>query len=197
MLNTISCILLGCIIGISFGYFSLATSRPTDDSNLYTNGLKDLQTECHKIISTFKEGKLKIFEEILLTSLAYFAICINQLNSLYLVNTTLHEIKAHIITENKLSKDHAWQLLQNFNHPNKINNKRTMESLNNDPHLDRLQVFLNILSLLDNDIYDNNNLLKSEMDKTLDVVNDTKIFYETLVSFNNSTLSVNVSEITQ
>lgn len=68
----IICVLLGSIVGTFFGVF-----LTTDDMNLYRNGIKDLQTECHSIINTFKKCKLKDLGETLLTSLIYFVICIN------------------------------------------------------------------------------------------------------------------------
>lgn len=124
-----------------------------------------------------------------------------QLNFLFLVNMTLNKIKAHILIENKPNKDHIWQPLESWkfmesiNYSNKKNDKSTKESFNNDPYiLDNLQVSLNVLSLLSSTIHDSNSLLKSdEMNKTLDIVNTTKILYETLLSFNNSTQNMNVS----
>lgn len=173
------------------------TTQPTDDRNLYTNEIKNLQTECRSIINTFKEGKLKVLEKkTLLICPVYFVICLFQLNSLCLVNVTLHEIKAHII-ENNLNKDYAWQLLKSINYPNQMNNKLTIESFSNDPYLiDHLQVSLNILSLLNN-IYDSNSLLKSEMNKTLNVVNNTKVLYETLIMLNNNAQNMNVSAVVE
>lgn len=53
----ITCILLGCIIGVLFGHF-----LATDDMNLHRNGIKNLQIECHNIINIFKESKLKVLE---------------------------------------------------------------------------------------------------------------------------------------
>ncbi|XP_014468733.1 PREDICTED: uncharacterized protein LOC106741354 [Dinoponera quadriceps] len=165
--NMVRYILFGCMIGIFLSHF---TFWPTNDENIDIVGIKDLQTECHNIINTFKE-----------------------------VNATLNEIKVHILTENKLNKDYTWQLLKSINYPNKMNNKPIMESLNNGPHLlDHLQESLNVLSLLSNDmIYASNDLLKNKINKTLDVVDDTKIFYETLVSFNDSRQSMNVSAVVQ
>ncbi|XP_032673980.1 uncharacterized protein LOC116845415 isoform X2 [Odontomachus brunneus] len=133
ILNMITCILLGCIIGILFGHF-----LATDDMNLYRNGIKDFQIECQNINNIFKE-----------------------------INTTLNKIKDHILIENKLNKDHAWQplesgkLMESINYFNK-KYKSTEESFNNDPYiLNNLQVSLNVLSLLSNNIYNNSNLLKN------------------------------------
>lgn len=114
------------------------------------------------------------------------------MNFSFLVNSTLNEVKAHII-ENKFNKDHAWHLLESINYSNEKNNKSTKESFDNDPYiLNDLHTSLNVLSLLSNTIYDNNSLLKSETNKTLDIVNNTKMLYEALVSFNSSTQNMNV-----
>ncbi|XP_025155559.1 uncharacterized protein LOC105180487 isoform X2 [Harpegnathos saltator] len=118
--------------------------------------------------------------------------CRSIINTFKEVNITLSEIKAHIVMKNKLNEDRAKQLLKSINYSNKMNNFN-----NNTYLLDHLEIFLNVLSLLSNDIYNSNSLLKNEINKTLDVINNTKAFYETLISFNNNTKNMNAFAIVQ
>ncbi|XP_012222644.1 asparagine-rich protein-like isoform X2 [Linepithema humile] len=105
------------------------------------------------------------------------------------VKAVLNEMRALISDDTKNRNNFLVQLSEIIDSSNKMNKKPIMavkESFNSNSYpLDQLQVSLHVLSSLV--FIDDNIPLKNEMSKTLDTVNNTKAFYETLVSFNNNT----------
>lgn len=100
----------------------------------------------------------------------------------------LNEIKAHIPADKKITKQFLAQFFEITDFSNNTRNKPiiTKEFFNSTPHsLDQLQESLYILSSLA--IYNDNSSLKNEINKTLDIINNTKIFYDTLILFTNNT----------
>lgn len=104
----------------------------------------------------------------------------------------LNEIKAHIPVDKKITKQNYEFLAQFFEITDFSNNTRnkpiiTKEFFNSTPRsLDQLQESLHVLSSLAS-IYSNNSSLKNEINKTLDIINNTKIFYDTLILLTNNT----------
>lgn len=100
----------------------------------------------------------------------------------------LSEIKAHIPADKKIMKHFLTQFSEiTDSSSNTINSKPiTKESFNSTLHpLDQLQRALHVISSLVF-TYDNSSL-KNEINKTLDIVNSTKVFYDTLMLFTNNT----------
>lgn len=101
----------------------------------------------------------------------------------------LNEIKTHT-ADKKITKQFLEQFFEITDSSNYKSNKPiilTKEFLNSTPYSsDQLQLSLHVLSSLAS-IYDNNSSLKNEINKTLDIVNSTKAFYDTLVLFTNNT----------
>lgn len=98
----------------------------------------------------------------------------------------LNEIKAHISADEKITKQFLAQFFEITDFSNNTGNKPiiTKKFFNSTPHsLDQLQESLHVLSSLA--IY-NDNSLKNEINKTLDIINNTKVFYDTLILFNNT-----------
>jgi len=110
----------------------------------------------------------------------------------------LNEIKTHMPTDRKITEQFLAQFFEITDSSNKTNNKPVMvtkEFFNSTPHpFDQLQVSLHILSSLAF-IYDDNSSLRNDINKTLDIVNNTKTFYETLVLYTNNTQNVSHSVI--
>jgi len=114
----------------------------------------------------------------------------------------LNEIKTHMPTDKKITEQFLTQFFEITDSSNKTNSKPVMitkEFFNSTPHpFDQLQVSLHVLSSLAF-IYDDNSSLRNEtlaiINKTLDIVNDTKTFYETLVLYTNNTQNVSHSVI--
>lgn len=105
----------------------------------------------------------------------------------------LNEIKTHIPADKKITKQFLAQffkIIDSFNNPSNKSIILAKEFFNSTPYSsDQLQMSLHILSSLAS-IYDNNGTLKNEINKTLDIVNSTKAFYDTLVLFTNNTQDV-------
>lgn len=101
----------------------------------------------------------------------------------------LNEIQARISDDTKIRENFLIQLLEIIDSSNKISNKPIMpvvESSNSNSYpLNQLQVSLHVLSSLA--FIDDSIPLKYEMNKILNMVNDMKAFYETLILFNNNT----------
>ncbi|XP_020296655.1 protein PFC0760c-like isoform X2 [Pseudomyrmex gracilis] len=111
------------------------------------------------------------------------------------VKTTLDKIEARILNNEKL----LTQLSQLNNFSNQTNKKfaelsSTAEYFNESHPLDDFHIFMNILSSL-TIIHDNNNSLKNEMNETLNIINNVKTFYETLVLFDNDTQNMGNSTV--
>jgi len=110
----------------------------------------------------------------------------------------LNEIKTHMPTDRKITEQFLTQFFEITDSSNKTNSKPVMitkEFFNSTPHpFDQLQVSLQILSSLAF-IYDDNDSLRNDINKTLDIVNNTKTFYETLILFTNNTQNVSNSVI--
>lgn len=101
----------------------------------------------------------------------------------------LNEIKAHISADKKITKQFLAEFFEitDFNKTSSKSIIVTKESFNSTPHpSDQLQMSLHVLSSLAF-IYDDNSSLKNEINKTLDIVNNTKTFYDTLALFTNNT----------
>lgn len=102
----------------------------------------------------------------------------------------LNEIKAYIPADKKITKQFLTQFFEITDSSNTTNSKPIMvtkEFFNSTLHpLDQLQRALHVISSLAF-IYDNNSSLKNEINKTLDIVNNTKAFYDTLMLFINNT----------
>lgn len=111
----------------------------------------------------------------------------------------LNEIKAHISVKDKIYTKDVWQLLKSIKRSKNINNESIVEPFDSIPshYMDQLHVSLNILSSLAGEIQENNKRLNNEINKTLDIVNNTKAFYETLMLFNNNTQNTDNSVVTQ
>lgn len=100
----------------------------------------------------------------------------------------LNEIKEHIPADKKIMKEFLAQFSEITDSSNNTRNKPIImkKFFNSTPHsLDQLQRSLHVLSSLAF-IYDNNSL-KNEIDKTLNILNNIKVFYDTLILFTNNT----------
>jgi len=108
----------------------------------------------------------------------------------------LNEIKTHMPTDRKITEQFLTQFFEITDSSNKTNSKPvTKEFVNSTLHpFDQLQVSLHVLSSLAF-IYDDNSSLRNDVNKTLDIVNNTKTFYETLVLYTNNTQNVSHSII--
>ncbi|XP_011697233.1 PREDICTED: uncharacterized protein LOC105455539 [Wasmannia auropunctata] len=153
-------ILIACVLGIIIGLV-LSHLFTIPETHPVSNA-ESLETASRNIVNTCKE----------LTD----------------VKTMLNEIKTHMPTDRKITE----QLFAQFSEISdfsKANGKPivvTKEFFNSTPRpLDQLQASLRVLSSLAV-IYDDNNL-KNEINKTLDIVNSTEAFYDTLALFTNST----------
>ncbi|XP_012539511.1 uncharacterized protein MAL13P1.304 [Monomorium pharaonis] len=161
----ITCV-LGIIVGLIFIY---DPSFTIPKINSVSSGVdtESLKTASHNIVNTCKE----------LTD----------------VKIMLNEIKAHIATNKKITKQFLAQFFEITDSSNSTYSKPiidTKESFNSTQHpLEQLQMSLHVLSSLAF-IYNNNSTLKNKMNKTLDIVSDTKTFYDTLTLFTNSTENV-------
>lgn len=111
----------------------------------------------------------------------------------------LSEIKAHIIMRDEThKKEDIWEHLKSIKYPNNISNKPIVESLDANPHiLDQLHASLVILTALINEVQHSNILLKNEITETLNVVNNTHMFYESLVLLNSNMQNTDNSATTQ
>lgn len=103
------------------------------------------------------------------------------------MKAVLNEIRGRILDDAKIRQNFLVQLSEIIDSSNKMSNKpitAVKESFRSNSYpLDQLQLSLHVLSSL---AFINNNIsLKNEMTKTLDTVNNAKVFYETLTSFNN------------
>lgn len=102
----------------------------------------------------------------------------------------LNEIKAHMPTDIKITEQILTQFSEITDSSNKTNSKPviiTKEFFNSTSYpLDQLQNSLHVLSSL-TFIYDDNNSLKNDINKTLDIVNNTKAFYDTMILLRNNT----------
>lgn len=109
---------------------------------------------------------------------------------------TLNKIEARILNNEKL----LTQLSQLTNFSNQTNRKSaelfstTAEYFNESHPLDDFHIFMHILSSL-TIIHDNNNSLKNEINETLNIINNVKTFYETLVLFDNDTQNMGNSTV--
>ncbi|XP_071558314.1 uncharacterized protein [Temnothorax nylanderi] len=156
----IACV-LGMIIGLSLSHlFTIPETCPVSDGV----DAESLRTASHNIVNTCKE----------LTD----------------VKTMLNEIKAHIPADKKITKQFLTQFFEITDSSNKTSNKPivvTKEFFNSTSHpLDQLQGSLHVLSSLAF-IYDDNSSFKNKINKTLDIVNNTKLFYDTLILLTNNT----------
>jgi len=109
----------------------------------------------------------------------------------------LNEIKTHMPTDKKITEQFLTQFFEITDSSNETNKPImvTKEFFNSTPHpFDQLQVSLHVLSSLAF-IYDDNSSLRNDINKTLDIVNNTKTFYETLVLYTNNTQNVSHSVI--
>lgn len=110
---------------------------------------------------------------------------------MFSVKSTLNEIKTRTTVDKKIMKHFVGQLFK-VDSANITNDKSsiTAESFNFDPHsldqVSQLQVSLHVLSSLAF-IHDKNSSLENEINEILDIVNNTKAFYENLILFNNNT----------
>ncbi|XP_050458944.1 putative uncharacterized protein DDB_G0282133 isoform X2 [Cataglyphis hispanica] len=164
-------VLMACIIGIIIGFIlshSFIDSKVCPNSNGINT--ENLKTEVHNIVHTLK-GLTEDFS--------------------FLVKTMLNEIKTHTAVDKKIM-EHFRDQFSKIDTVNKMSNKPIIisESFNFDPYslnqVSQLQMSLHALSSLAF-IYDNNSLLKNEINETLDIVNNTKAFYENLILLNNNT----------
>ncbi|XP_011168637.2 uncharacterized protein LOC105202004 [Solenopsis invicta] len=157
-------ILFGIGIGLILSYIFMF-------SNIYSvsNGVdaESLKAASHNIVNTCKE----------LTD----------------VKTMLNEIKAHIPADKNITRQFLAQFLEITDFSNKTSSKPiiiTKEFFNSTSHpLDQLQMSLHVLSSLAF-IYDDNSPLKNEINKTLDILNNTKMFYDTLALFTKNTQDI-------
>ncbi|XP_024885813.1 uncharacterized protein LOC112463583 [Temnothorax curvispinosus] len=156
----IACV-LGMIIGLSLSHlFTIPETCPVSDGV----DAESLRTASHNIVNTCKE----------LTD----------------VKTMLNEIKAHIPADEKITKQFSTQFFEITDSSNKTSDKPVVvnkDVFNSTSHpLDQLQGSLHVLSSLAF-IYDDNGSLKNKINKTLDIVNNTKLFYDTLILLTNNT----------
>ncbi|XP_072750341.1 uncharacterized protein [Anoplolepis gracilipes] len=162
-LNVFMACVIGIIIGIILSYSSFIVPKIYPNSNeIHTESLK---TVSHNIVNTCK--------------------------ALTEVKTMLNEIKAHTAVDKKIMEHFIGQFFKIDSANKKMDNKPTitLKSFNFDPYsldqMAQIKVFLHILSSL---VFNNyNSSLKNEISKTLDIVNNTKVFYENLLLFNNNT----------
>ncbi|KYN21223.1 PREDICTED: MATH and LRR domain-containing protein PFE0570w-like [Trachymyrmex cornetzi] len=159
--NTLIAYVFGIIVGVTLSYFfTILKTCPV------SNGVdvESLKTASHNIVNTCKE----------LTD----------------VKTMLNEIKAHMPTDIKITEQILTQFIEITDSSNKTSSKPvtiTKKFFNSTSYpLDQLQNSLHVLSSL-SFIYDDNNSLKNDINKTLDIVNNTKAFYDTLISLMNNT----------
>ncbi|XP_026827758.1 uncharacterized protein LOC105284875 isoform X2 [Ooceraea biroi] len=118
---------------------------------------------------------------------------VNTYKELAEVKAILSEIEVYTKATNyEISvKDRLTQVFKSIN-SSKMDNESIIESLDSNLHpLNQLQLFLYLLSPSLIKIDDINNLPKYKMNKTLDIVNNVKEFYETLILFKNGTQNVN------
>ncbi|XP_012063987.1 PREDICTED: uncharacterized protein LOC105627311 [Atta cephalotes] len=159
--NTLIAYVFGIIVGVTLSYFfTIFKTCPVSNEI----DVESLKTASHNIVNTCKE----------LTD----------------VKTMLNEIKAHMPTDVKITEQILTQFIEITDSSNKTSSKPitiTKEFFNSTSYpLDQLQNSLHVLSSL-TFIYDDNNSLKNDINKTLDIVNNTKAFYDTLTLLVNNT----------
>ncbi|XP_011637864.1 general transcriptional corepressor trfA-like isoform X2 [Pogonomyrmex barbatus] len=155
---------LGLILGLMLGYFFMIPETCPISNTINT---KNLEIASHNIVNTCKGLKE--------------------------VKSILNEIKAYIPLDKKITK----QFLEITNSSNETNETKPIviikESFNFTVYpLDQLQESLYILSSLT--IYDDgNSSLKNEINKTLNIMNNVKEFYDKLKLMNNNTEDISNS----
>ncbi|KAL0110289.1 hypothetical protein PUN28_013735 [Cardiocondyla obscurior] len=160
---------LGIIIGLALSYVFTTTKTCPVSSEIDAESLK---TASHNILNTCKE----------LTN----------------VKTMLNEIKGHIPTDKKVTKEFLTHIFNIADFSNEANNKPDIiieKFINSTSHsMDQLQGSLHVLSSLAS--LSDNSSLKSDINKTLDIVSNTKIFYDTLTATNtgssNNLIALNI-----
>ncbi|XP_011868868.1 PREDICTED: uncharacterized protein LOC105562544 isoform X2 [Vollenhovia emeryi] len=158
-------ILIACVLGIIIGltlsnFFTIPESRPVSSGV----DAESLRIASHDIVNTCKE--------------------------LADVKAMLNEIKAHIPADRKIREKFLAKFSEITDSSDKTSSEPiviTKEFFNSTSHsLDQLQGSLHVLLSL-TFIRDNNSSLKHKITKTLDIVNNTKVFYDTLTLLTNST----------
>lgn len=107
----------------------------------------------------------------------------------------LNEIKAQIPVNKKISKQFLAQFFEITDSSDETGSKTSSKPImttkkffnSPSPHpLDQLQDSLHVLSSL-TFIYNDNSSFKNEINKALDIINNTKVFYDTLILSTNNT----------